>query len=112
MQVLLKRSQTRHHVQCSICGQGFRIYWERTSIAEQTTMRAIILGELRDHHATEKGGDETASAHPIVPFNLPSWSGSPQFSGAALLGGLSGLHRRAPRSNSGFASELDFKQTK
>jgi hypothetical protein len=28
-------------------------------------------------------------AHPEAPFTVPSWSGAPQFSGAALLGGAS-----------------------
>jgi hypothetical protein len=97
MQVLLRKSDIHQDVQCSVCGQGFRLYWERTSPAEQATMRSIILGELRDHHAPEHGNDKTSSAHPASPFNLPSWSGPPQFSGAALLGGLSGMHRRAQK---------------
>ena len=88
MQVLLRRSDDKQDIQCSICNQGFRLYWERPSLAEQATMRAIILGELRQQHAT----DETPSAHPSMPFNLPSWSGPPQYSGAALLGGLPDLH--------------------
>jgi hypothetical protein len=40
--------------------------------------------------------------HPDSPFNVPSWSGAPQFSGAALLGGLSTIRRAAP-------AELDLK---
>jgi hypothetical protein len=74
MQVLLKRSETRHDIHCNLCGQGFRIYWNRSSAAEQATMRAIVLGELRGHHASESGGDKTPFAHPIVSFTLPDWS--------------------------------------
>ncbi len=85
-------------MECSICHQTFRLYWERASLTERATMRSIILSELLGHHSPEQGGDRTASAHPEEPFNLPAWSGPAQFSGAALLGGLSGIRRTAPRS--------------
>jgi hypothetical protein len=97
MQVLVRKSDKQQDVRCTICDQGFRLYWERTSMAERATMRSMILGELRGHHAQEKGNNQAPSAHPETPFNLPSWAGSPQFSGAALLGGLSGVRRTAPR---------------
>jgi hypothetical protein len=93
MQVLLRKSEEKRDLQCRVCGQGFRIYWERTSLEEQGAMRAIILKELDEHHAL----DRTASAHPEAPFNVPSWQGLPQFSGAALLGGLSTIRRAAPQ---------------
>jgi hypothetical protein len=83
MQVLLKRSEEKKDIQCSVCRQGFRIFWERTSPAERDTMRAIVQGELVRHH----DGDATPAAHPQAPFNLPQWGGAPEFSGAALLGG-------------------------
>lgn len=88
MQVLLRKSATRQDIQCSICNQGFRLYWERTSPAERATMRAIVEAELRHQHTT----DTTPSAHPELPFNLPEWAGQPQYSGAALFGGLTGPH--------------------
>jgi hypothetical protein len=91
MQVLLRRSDEKQDIKCSICNQGFRLYWERSSPAEQATMRAIVQGELRHHHAT----DTTPEAHPSQPFNLPNWSGPAHYSSAALLGGLSGLQRVA-----------------
>lgn len=93
MQVLLRKSEEKQDVQCRVCGQGFRIYWERTSLEEQGAMRAIILKELDEQHAL----DRTTPAHPEAPFNVPSWQGLPQFSGAALLGGLSTIRRAAPR---------------
>jgi hypothetical protein len=92
MQVLLKKSDDRHNIQCSVCGQGFRAYWERTSQEEQEAMRLTVLEELRQHHAD----DATPAAHPITPFNLPNWQGPAQYSGAALLGGLSGIRRVPP----------------
>lgn len=100
MQVLLRRSEDKRDVKCSICGQGFRLYWERTSLAEQASMQAIVLDELVQHHTS----DQSSAAHPANPFNLPSWPGPPQFSGAALLGGLSTIRRAAP-------AELDYSKS-
>jgi hypothetical protein len=101
MQVLLRKSDERKDIQCEVCGQGFRLYWERTSQAEQETMRPMLQDELRKQHR----GDASVTAHPASPFNLPSWSGSAQFSGAALLGGLSTIRRAAP-------AELDYRRQK
>ncbi len=50
---------------------------------QQEDTRHSIQQALRDHHV-----DNTApEAHPDAAFNIPSWSGSPKFSAAALLGG-------------------------
>ncbi len=92
MQVLLRKSTTRQDIVCSVCNQGFRAYWERTSPAERETMRSIIEGELRHQHRAT----QDPSAHPELPFNVPDWSGPPQFSGAAILGGLTGFHKITP----------------
>ena len=92
MQVLLRKSEIKQDIQCTVCSQGFRIYWERTSPAERATMRAIVEAELRRQHLE----DRSAAAHPDAPFNLPQWSGAPQFSAAALIGGLSDFHRTVP----------------
>lgn len=83
MQVLLKRSEQKKDIQCTVCHQGFRVFWERSSPAERDTMRAIVHGELVRHHSA----DNSPAAHPPEPFNLPEWGGQPEFSGAALLGG-------------------------
>jgi hypothetical protein len=96
MQVLLRRSNFRQDIHCSVCGQGFRLYWELNSTAERATMRSIVLSELRDHHSREQGGDRTAAAHPLDLFRLPTWLGSPQFSRTALLASpASKIHRSA-----------------
>jgi hypothetical protein len=87
-------------MKCDVCGQGFRLYWERNSVDEQEAMRPAVLDELRQQHA-DAASDPSSDAHPSGPFNVPRWSGSPQFSGAALLGGLSTMRRIAPR-------ELDY----
>jgi len=75
MQVLCKASNTASDIRCNICGQGFLVYFTRTSIQERSQRRTEILQALRDHHTTPNG------------FNLPEWSGEPQLSAAALLGG-------------------------
>jgi hypothetical protein len=82
MQVLCKASKTASDIRCTICGQGFLVYWTRNSIEERAAARAGILQALRDHHTDS----ETASAHPASGFNLPEWSGDPRASAAALLG--------------------------
>lgn len=83
MQVLCKLSDNSPDVQCPVCGQGFLLYWERSSRTQQEATRHSIQQTLRDHHAD----NTTAEAHPEAAFNIPNWSGSPKFSAAALLGG-------------------------
>jgi hypothetical protein len=100
MQVLLKKSDERQELQCPLCSQGFRVYWERTSLIEQSAVRGTVLQALRDDHAS----DPSRAAHSDTPFTVPKWSGAPQFSGAALLGGLSSLHRSASVAVDDFAT--------
>jgi hypothetical protein len=83
MQVLCKLSTTVNDVQCSVCGQGFVVYWERHSPEEQEEARQLVMQQLAEHHReTNEPG-----AHPVQSFNVPQWAGLPKFSGAALLGG-------------------------
>lgn len=86
MQVLCKPSENAADVRCLICGEGFVVYWERTSKSEQGQTISVIQQTLIEHH-TSAAGDETRP-HPQGPFNIPSWGGLPSFSGAALLGGF------------------------
>ena len=83
MQVLCKPSDSIPDVQCPVCGQGFLLYWERSSRVQQEDARHSIQQALRDQHL-EAGATD---AHPEAAFNIPNWSGSPKFSAAALLGG-------------------------
>jgi hypothetical protein len=83
MQVLCKASNTATDVRCSVCGQGFLVYWTRTSPQEQQIKRAEILQALSDHHQHS----DAPSAHPSMGFHLPEWHGEPRFSAAALIGG-------------------------
>lgn len=86
MQVLLKKSeatQASNQICCSVCGQAFTTFWERNSLAEQKAQYPEVLAALRAQHL----GSDSADVHPRSGFNLPTWSGMPGFSGAALLGG-------------------------
>ncbi|HEY0307290.1 MAG TPA: hypothetical protein VGB94_03960 [Acidobacteriaceae bacterium] len=83
MQVLCKASMTASDVRCSVCGQGFVVYWERTSPAEQADARAMVQKQIAEHHLLGSG----SGAHPTTGFNVPQWDGSPEFSAASLLGG-------------------------
>ena len=83
MQVLCKLSDSSPDVHCPVCGQGFLLYWERSCRIQQNDTRHSIQQALRDHHIDA----DLTSAHPETAFNIPSWSGSPNFSAAALLGG-------------------------
>jgi len=82
MQVLCKASNSASDIRCNVCGQGFLVYWTRTSTAERGVARVGILQALRGHH----GSSSDASAHPTVGFNLPEWGGEAGASAAALLG--------------------------
>ncbi len=100
MQVLLRKSDERQDLQCPLCSQGCRVYWDRTSLAEQSAVRGTVLDALRHDHAT----DPSRGAHSDTPFTVPRWEGPPQFSGAALLGGMSRLHRSASAALEDFAT--------
>lgn len=87
MQVLCKKSEAiadaTNQICCSVCGQAFTLFWERNSLAEQRAQHPEVLAALRAHHSNSDGTE----AHPRAGFTLPTWSGIPAFSGAALLGG-------------------------
>lgn len=65
MQILCKASECDCDVSCPICGQGFQIYWTRSSSGERST-RVEIQQALLSHH----GRDRELSAHPPVEFSL------------------------------------------
>ncbi len=83
MQVLCKISNTVSDVRCKVCGQGFLIYWSRTSQIEREATRSQVVQALAEQHASSN----SEHVHPRTGFNIPDWSGLPDFSAAALLGG-------------------------
>ena len=82
MQALCTPTEVAPDVSCPICKKGFRLFWERTNRPDQQAALPGILSALREHHV-ENG----EAHHAETSFNVPSWPGLPQFSGAALLGG-------------------------
>ena len=85
-QVLCTLSHEGSDVRCTICGQGFLVYWSRFSRAEQAECRRIVQDQLREHHVAAKDPGADRRIHPRAPFNVPDWTGLPHFSAAALLG--------------------------
>ena len=83
MQVLCMATEESGEIICGICGQNYKLYFERPSQADREQAVALVLQALWNHHLTEEG----RSAHPERPFNVPEWSGAPEWSAAALLGG-------------------------
>ncbi len=82
MQVLCKSSKDAVETCCSVCGQGFVLFWERQTKMEKATALREVAKTLRSHH-TRKDGPE---AHPDRGFLVPEWNGPIAFSGAAILG--------------------------
>ena len=71
MQVLCKISDTGSDVHCSVCGQGFLVYWSRTSKTERQAARQQVAETLANQHATSPSRD----VHPRTGFNVPDWPG-------------------------------------
>ena len=82
MQVLCKSTTGFAETHCSICGQGFVMFWERQSRDERIKSMAEIQKTLRHQHRSHRGPD----AHPNGGFLVPEWKGSISASGAAMLG--------------------------
>ena len=67
MQVICKITNQAADVCCSVCGQGFALYWERHNRMERTQALSEIAKTLRSHHR-DKSGPE---AHPQRGFLVP-----------------------------------------
>jgi hypothetical protein len=83
MQVLCKISNSVSDVRCKVCGQGFLVYWSRSSQAERDETARKVIEALAEQHVTSN----SAEVHPRTSFNIPEWSGVADLSAAALLGG-------------------------
>jgi hypothetical protein len=83
LQVLCIATEECGEVICKICGATYKLYFERPSQADRDQAVELVMQTLTDHHASENGRE----AHPQKPFNVPEWSGAPEWSAAALLGG-------------------------
>jgi hypothetical protein len=65
-EVVCKLSNEASDVRCSVCGQGFLVYWARFSRAEQVESRRVIQEALREHHA----GAAADVVHPRESFTV------------------------------------------
>lgn len=83
MQVLCVPTEECGEIVCAICGTQYKLYFERPSQEDREEAIASVLQVLAKHH----GADQGRGAHPQRPFNVPEWSGRPELSAAALLGG-------------------------
>jgi hypothetical protein len=83
MQVLCMATEGFADISCKICGQKYKLYFERQSREEREMATSLVEQTLSTHHAL---GDD-ASVHPEKAFNVPEWAGLARWSGAALLGG-------------------------
>ena len=79
MQVLLKSAENGVETRCSVCGQGFVMFWERQTKMERSEALREVSDVLRRHH--HAGG-----SHPERGFLVPEWNGPIAYSGAAILG--------------------------
>ena len=82
MQVMCKTTSLAADVCCSVCGQGFALYWERHNKMERAQALGEIARTLRSHHRDKLGPE----AHPQRGFLVPEWKGPASVSGAAVLG--------------------------
>jgi len=82
MQVLCKTSNEQIETCCSVCGQGFAMFWERPTKSERAEALREVEKTLRSHHYNQAGPE----AHPRRGFLVPEWVGPVAFSGAAMLG--------------------------
>jgi hypothetical protein len=69
-EVVCKLSNEGSDVRCSVCGQGFLVYWARFSRAEQVESRRVIQEALRGHHADAAEGIDPHAVHPRESFTV------------------------------------------
>ena len=67
MQVLCKSTNDDADTNCSVCGQGFAVYWERQTKPERAQVMREIEKTLRGHHYNQAGPE----AHPTRGFLVP-----------------------------------------
>ena len=82
MQVLCKSSNEQPDTCCSVCGQGFVLFWERPTKTERAQALREVEKTIRSHHYNQAGPE----AHPNRGFVVPEWKGRVAVSGAAILG--------------------------
>ena len=84
-QVVCQLSNEASDVRCSVCGQGFLVYWARFSRSEQERSRRVIQEELRKHHAESLASGEAHEVHPRESFRVRDHCEEAEHSGAVPL---------------------------
>jgi hypothetical protein len=83
VQVLCVPTEECGEIICAVCGKQYKLYFERPSQGDREEALSQVLQVLLRHHGEQEG----IGAHPQNAFNVPEWSGRPEWSAAALLGG-------------------------
>jgi len=81
MQVLWRSSDTGAEVRCSVCWQGFALYWDRQSESGQAEALERAVDALKGHRCTGK----SEGTHPARGGGVSTWAG-PMVIAGALLG--------------------------
>ena len=82
MKVFCKSTNGNAEFHCSVCGQGFVLFWERHPRTERVAILSEIQETMRRHHRASPG----ASAHPQGGFLAPDWGDPNELAAAALQG--------------------------
>ena len=79
MKVFCKSTSGNAEFHCSVCGQGFVLFWERHPRTERVAILSEIQETMRRQHRTFRGPE----AHPRGGFLAPEWGDPSELAAAA-----------------------------
>lgn len=82
MKVFCKSTSGNAEFHCSVCGQGFVLFWERHPRTERFAVLSEIQRTMRRHHRQAPGPE----AHPPGGFLAPDWGDANELAEATLSG--------------------------
>jgi acyl-CoA reductase-like NAD-dependent aldehyde dehydrogenase len=80
VKVFCKSTNGNAEFRCSVCGQGFVLFWERQPRTERVAVLHEIQETMRRHHRNSSA----AEAHPQGGFLVPDWGDSGELAAASL----------------------------
>ncbi|MGO8759649.1 MAG: hypothetical protein ACLQG3_16140 [Terracidiphilus sp.] len=80
MRVFCRSTNRNAEIQCSVCGQGFILLWERHPRTARAMIQSEIQETLRRHHRHAPGPE----AHPRGGFLAPDWGNPNDLAAGAL----------------------------